>query len=488
MNIFLVIKVTDVNNNPLKGCTINVDFGSGGPGMGNQTAQPAGPDGTFEVPVPDAADIVSITVEKPPAFFAANQHVKIVRPSGGSQNPSLIFTGNGFQDLNTLKVGGNSRAGGGFNLEIYFALGQLVNARFDVEAVQNVAAKTARQIISLDKLNNPVIDFVGLTVINPGGGTGWNQLLQTAIPVDVPQGKMFYARRVDIPKLVAIWVPDGVLVSRQRSKVDPATKPLNFHLFYHPSPGVLSGSYPFSFAFVDLICRYLLYYKFLHKAMVNQHHAAGVNNILVFPVGSPTKWNGGLGGQSSILRLLQEVAFFVQRMDRIPIPMQTVGKCAVSGFSASGSFVNQAMAFENAHFDQKVLREIYGFDLRGVTSTDFAASVRAWRARNAKKDSEPRKFRIYTTVDSWLTAHQGVDPGAGAFSGAGGSRELAGPNSSVVLLPVSPFWTTLNPAVTGDGKPAGTSAYQTFQPVFDDVHQIIPALFMEHALKNSQFK
>ena len=74
------------------------------------------------------------------------------------------------------------------------------------------------------------------------------------------------------------------------------------------------------------------------------------------------------------------------------------------------------------------------------------------------------------------------------FSGAGGSKERSGTDSSVVLMPVTPFWSLLNPAVTGDGKPANTSAYQTFKPVFDDVHQIIPALFMEHALKNSQFK
>jgi hypothetical protein len=488
MNIFLVIKVTDVNNNPLKKCSINVDFGGTGPGMGNQTAQPAGPDGTFEVQVPDAADIVSVTVEKPPSFLAAHQQVKVVRGSAGSQNPSLIFTGNGFQELNTLKVGGNSRAGGGFNLEIYFALGQLVNARFDVEAVKTVADKTSKKILTLDQFNQPVIDFVGLTVINPGGGSGWNQLLQTAIPVVVPKGKMLYARRVDTPKLIAIWVPQGVTFSRQRNNVDPATKPLNFHVFYHPSPGVLSGSYPFSFAFVDLICRYLFYYKFLHKAMVNQHQAAGVNTIFVFPVGSPGTWNGGLGGQSSVLRLLQEVGFFVQRMDRIPIPLQPVGKCAVSGFSASGTFVNQAMALENAHFDQNVLREIYGFDLRGVSAGTFASSVTAWRDRNAKKDRDPRKFRIYTTLDSWFDAHQNVDRKAGVFSGAGGSKERSGTDSSVVFMPVTPFWSSLNPAVTGDGKPASTSAYQTFKPVFDDVHQIIPALFMEHALKNSQFK
>ena len=489
MDIFLVVKVTDVNNNPLKKCSINVDFGGIGPGMGNQTAQPAGPDGTFEVKVPDAADIVSVTVERPPSFLAANQHVKIVRPGAGSQNPSLIFTGNGFQELNTLKVGGNSRAGGGFNLEIYFALGQLVNARFDVEVVKTLGDKTPPKILTLDPFTLPVIDFVGPTVVNPAARAGWNLLLQTPLLGVAPKGKMFYARRVETPALIAIWVPAGVLVSRQRNNVDPATKPLNFHIFYHPSPGKLKGSYPFSFFFVDLACRYLFYYKIKHKEMVNQHAAAGVNNILIFPVGSSRNWNGGLGGQNSLLRLLQEVAFFVQRMDRIPIPLQKVGKCAVSGFSASGTFVNQAMGFQNAHFDQNVLREIYGFDLRGVAPKTFAASLTAWRDRNAKKDRDPRKFRVYTTDDAWFSALQSVDRGARAVAAPAGSGEVSGPNSSVVFLPVAPFWTALNPRVTGDGKPASSSAYQTFEPVFDDnVHQIIPGLFMEHALKNSQFK
>ena len=126
------------------------------------------------------------------------------------------------------------------------------------------------------------------------------------------------------------------------------------------------------------------------------------------------------------MRLLQEVAIFVQRMDRIPIPPQKVGKCAVSGFSASGTFVNQAMALQNAHFDQNVLREIYGFDLRGVSPQTFADSVKAWRDRNAKKDSEPRKFRIYTTLDSWFDAHQGVDPKTAVAFRSGGIQGALG--------------------------------------------------------------
>src|ERR1700748_949720 len=119
MNIFLVVKVTDVNYNPLKGCTIDVDFGSGG---GLQTAKPAGPDGALEGLIPNQADVISVTVKKPPRFFAANQHVKIIRATG-SQNPSLIFSPNGLQKLNTVTLGGNSRGSRDFHLEIYFALG-----------------------------------------------------------------------------------------------------------------------------------------------------------------------------------------------------------------------------------------------------------------------------------------------------------------------------------------------------------------------------
>jgi hypothetical protein len=481
VKIFLVVKVTDVNYNPLNGCSVDVDFGSGG---GLQTAKPAGPDGTFEVLTPNQADVISVTVKKPPSFFDANQHVKIVRGTG-SQNPSLIFDPNGFQDINTVKLGGNSRATGDFNLEIYFALGQLTDARAAVQSVKNGAGN---RIQTLDPFTQPVIDFKGPSVVNPAASAGWNLLRQAAKLGVAPKGKMFYARRIEIPTLIAIWVPEGVLVSRQRNNVDPATKPLNFHIFYHPSPGKLKGSYPFSFDFIDLICRYLFYYKNLHKEMVNLHSAAGVNNIFVFPVGDPKKWNGGLGGQNSLLRLLQEVAFFVQRMDRIPIPLQKVGKCAISGFSASGPLVNQAMTLQNAFFDQNVLREIYAFDLRQLGPQAFANSLTAWRDRNAKKDADPRKFRVYTTDDSWFSANAHVDRTASSIPGPAGSRERSGPNSSVVFLPVTPFWTSLNPTVTGDGQPAATSAYTFFRPVFDDVHQMMPVLFMEHALKNSQFK
>jgi hypothetical protein len=193
------------------------------------------------------------------------------------------------------------------------------------------------------------------------------------------------------------------------------------------------------------------------------------------------------GGQDSLLRLLQEVAFFVQRMDGIPIPLQKVGKCAVSGFSAAGPFVNQAMTLQNAHFDQHVLREIYAFDLRQVDPQTFANSLTAWRGRNAAKDQEPRKFRIYTTDDSWFDPNANVDRTAATFTGLAGSRERAGINSSVVLLPLQ-FWAALNPNVPGDGLPADKTSYQIFSPDFKSVHQKMPALFMQHALKNSQFK
>lgn len=480
MKIFLVVKVTDVNNVPQKGCNVIAQFGGLGPGMGNQTAPPAAPDGAFEVPIPDAADVFTVSVDKA-GFFGATQTVKIVR--GGT--PSLIFTGAGqFQELNTLRVGGHSRDGGDFSLEIFFTLGQLRNARSAVEAVKNFP-KNPRPIVAIDPGPHPVLDFIGPSVLDPAG-KGWFQLRHAPKTGVTPVGKMLYAERVETPKLIGIWVPDGVAVTRQRNNVDPSKSPINFHVFYHPSPGVLSGSYPFSFAFVDLISRYLFYFPRKHKMMVNQQAAAGAKTVMVFPVGSPSGWYDKYGGQSSVLRLLQEVAFFLQRMHGIPIPLQPVGKCAVSGFSAGGSFVHQAITLENAFFDKNVLREVYAFDIRGPTPSTFAQTLGAWLRRNPGGD--PRKFRLYTTVDSWFSAHEGIDRTLTTVQGPAGARERTGPNFTAVFTPESTFWNALNPAVPADGKPELQSSYQIFKPVFDDVHQLIPAIFLEHALRNSQFK
>jgi hypothetical protein len=483
VRIFLIVKVTDVNNSPQTGCNVLVQFGGLGPGMGNQTARAAGPNGTFEVPIPDAADVFTISVDKA-GFFTALQTVKIVR---SATTPALIFTGAGqFQELNTLRVGGHSRDGVDFNLEIFFGLGHLRNARSSVEAVMRFRGNP-RPIVAIDPVTRPVLDFNGASVLDPAG-KGWFQFRHVAMPRVTPVGKMLYAERVETPKLIGIWVPDGVAVTRQRSNVDPSKSPINFHVFYHPSPGVLSGPYPFSFAYVDLISRYLFYFPKKHKEMVNQQAAAGAKTVFVFPVGSPSGWYDKYGGQSSVLRLLQEVAFFLQRMHGIPIPLQPVGKCAISGFSAGGAFVNQALTLENAFFDGNVLREIYAFDIRGATPTGFAQTLRSWLQRNRGRDADPRKFRLYTTVDAWFAAHEGIDPTAVPITGPAGSRERSGPNFTAMFTPESAFWTALNPAVTGDGLPEGPSSYQVFNPVFDDVHQLFPALFLEHALRNSQFK
>lgn len=475
MAIFLVVKVTDVNNNPLKGCTVTVQFG--GP---NQTAPPAGPDGVFEIPIPDSADVFTVVVENSPQFFNATQTLKIVRGQG-AQNPSLIFTSN-FQELNTLRVGGHSRDGGGFTLEVYFALGQLRNARFDVEAVKDGPKK----ISTIDAVSMPVLDFTGLTVLDVGG-KGWKQFIHAPIPSVVPSGRMLYAARVDTPKLIGIWVPSGTTVTRQRDNTDPSKKPIDFHVFYHPSPGVLSGRYPFSFAFVDLIVRYLLLFRVKHKGLVAQQTAAKAKTVLVFPVGDPAGWYGNYGGQASVLRLLQEVAFFAQRLHGIPIPLQPVGKCAVSGFSAGGQFVHQALIPQSDFFDKKVLREVYGFDIRGVSPATFAQSLKAWRDRSVGLDSDPRKFRLYTTDGSWFEANQDIDPGTTSVNGPAGGRERAGANTTIVHVPEFSFWPALDPSKTGDGLAGPPSSYQIFRPVFDDVHQMMPALFAEHALKNSQF-
>ena len=294
------------------------------------------------------------------------------------------------------------------------AVVQTLDEPADLDAL---VGKFKPRVLFSDPVALPVIDFTGLTVINAGGGTGWAQLNHSPLPSVKPVGRLLFAERSTLPRLLAIWVPDGVIVSPDKDKTDPATKPLNFHLFYHPSPGVLSGSYPFDFAFMDLIFRYLLYWKVLHKQMTNQHQASGSKAILVFPVGNPSGWNGSLGDQTSVLRLLQEVAFFVQRKHRVPFPLQPVGRCAVSGFSAGGQYVAKALAGDNTFFHDTVLAEIYGFDIR-TDMGNFAARLKAWWRGGANR----RAYRIYTTVPGHFAALEGIDPGRRSFRGPAGRR------------------------------------------------------------------
>ena len=47
-------------------------------------------------------------------------------------------------------------------------------------------------------------------------------------------------------------------------------------------------------------------------------------------------------------------------------------------------------------------------------------------------------------------------------------------------MPVAGFWTGLRPEAPPDPK-----LFQVFKANFTDVHQIFPAIFLEHALKHS---
>lgn len=472
MKTFLVVKVLDVNYNPHKATLVDVLFVGTGPNAGRHSMKPVGPTGVFEIEIPDDVDEIQIGIDEP-GFFPIGQSLRIKR---NGPTPTLAFTNIG-QEVNCRNLDGHARGGGDFNLEAFFVLGQLQDAHDSIEAlkIRFPANGSGRKIFTSDPVPRPVIDFTGLTVLNSSISEKWQRLIHNPIPSVAPKGKMFYAERTTVPKLVGIWVPEGATVTRERDKVNPGQVPLNFHLFYHPSPGVLSGFYPFDFAFVDLIIRYMIYWKFLHKAMINQHQAAGSKSLLIFPVGDPAQWNGNFGSQTSILRLLQEVAYFVQRRQKIAFPLQPVGRCAVSGFSAGGQYVVSALGGDDRFFHDNVLAEIYGFDIR-MDVSDFASKLSAWW-RGGK---DRRAFRIYTTVPEHFNALEGIDRAAGLFIGAEGAKERQGPQTNLVLMPVAGFWTGLHPE-----SPPNPDLYQKFNANFDDVHQMFPALFLEHATKHS---
>lgn len=472
MNIYLVISVLDTLYNPLSAKLVSVLASPPGQPATAQNLTPTGNTGEYEIQLPTGVTQFNFTVQQD-GYFPVHQDLTL----NAGPPPSLSYT-SGVQELNVRNVGGHSRSGGDFNVTVAVVLGQLRDARADVDAVSSRYGMG--KFGGVDPVTRPVMDFSSKTTLN-ASGTGWNQFDHSMQSSVTPTGKMFYAERTTVPKLIAIYVPAGITVTPSPS-VDPQTKPLNFHLFYHPHPGHLQGSYPFDWAFVDLICRYLFYCRFLHKEMVNQQHAAGANPIMLFPVGDPSRWFDSLGSQAVILRLLFEVKYFVQRMAKIPYPLQPVGKCALSAFSAGGIYLHQAINNTNSYFHHNVLTEVYGFDLRQVTPAAFASRLTAWFGAG-------KAYRIYTTDAGWNAVHT-VDSGASQSSGPGGSLEWSGASSSVVYVPFNNFWTNIW-AATGrvtDFNTAPPGDYQVFRNSWDDVHQLIPAIFLEHALKNSSLK
>jgi len=471
----LVVRVLDVLGAAVNAKRVAAIFDSA---IGKDLARMSTP-GAFEIAVPATATRVGVVVEHP-GFWDVVQNLRLNQTG----TPTLSFDGEQAIGVRTLST--HSRDGGGFNVEVIVVLGQLRDAESSVDAVRrgpNPRPLAVRPLtLDVGDLDTPIL--------TPRGSTAASK---NSIVRITPRGRLLFAERPTPPRLVAIYDPvkKFPFIGAPTDGIAPQQVPINYHIFFHPNiPAHFTPEYPFSFSFIDLIDRYMLQRQHwaIGKAMVNQHDAAGGKCVFIFPVGGKTESFGDLTSQASALRLLEEVNYFIQRMDKVPFPLQPVGDCAISGFSAGIRAVHGVLTQGRvARFNDRVLRDVYNFD--GVfatrdkdgkervdtqTTLAFCSALKAW----FRAGDGGRSLRVYSQNSIWLDQLRDAASGATLIEGRDGAREIEHPRLSVLFTP-SDFWDKSPPAIRT------IAVSEKRDELYKSVHQFVPAFFMEHALKQS---
>ncbi|WP_394848619.1 hypothetical protein LZC95_14315 [Pendulispora brunnea] len=461
MKTFFIVRVLDVNYAAFaaKNAAISVDGGAARPMT--PTRQP----GVFEIELPEGTSTLEVNVEHP-GFWPARQRLRV------QQGPLPVLNWDGPQEINSRNLEAHTR-GADANVVLNIVLGQLKDARAQVE-----------QVFPADHLSpeRGHIRDLDASILNPRG-TGWGRLRHTVRNQQLADGKLFFAHRATVPKLIAIYRPPRMFVQFQRDGKDPFGNSIPYHIFFHPSTSKFTGAYPFSAQYIDLVARYVLYRQVhnVGKAMANQHFVSGKRCVFVFPVGSASESFGSLPNQTELLRLLQEVNYWLQRMDGISFPINPVGHCAVSGFSAGCAAVRHVLESSYGPFDRQHLREVYGLDLfqhGGIQ--ELAGTLRHWFRNGA----DGRKLRIYTQSRDWFVNLRALLPNPGITSGPSNAVEEDTASSTLLYCPADRFWADMVKEVVVRPE---LGDFDNVPPAYDQVHQMVPTLFMSHALKLSTF-
>lgn len=487
METFLVVRTLDVSYALVPVKRVLAALNGGAP----QPLLPTAQGGVSELKLPAGTTRIEVSVDAT-GFWPISQ--KLTLQTG--KLSTLAFDGR--QAINTRDLEAHSR-GNDSNVIVNLVLGQVKDARAKVDAVF-----AGGGVFSITPAAHHIRDL-GATILDPGG-TGWDRLKHTVSSGKAPDGKMFFVERQTAPKLVAIYQPSRRFQTFQRDGQNPIALPVPYHVFFHPSTSQFDRQYPFHAQYIDLVSRYMLLDQIfdIGKAMVNQHVVAGKNPVFVFPVGSPTESFGKIPRQADLLRLLQEINYWLQRMDGIAYPGHPVGHCAVSGYSAACEAIRTMLGAPFAKFDTDHLREIYGFDLYTPDNVPgMCRSLTSWFRRGGSD----RKLRIYTQNDTWRAEILAGLPRGTKTSGPSNAFEEETPSSTLLFDPVRAFWTTMGeeapirpafgrfdavPGTITAADLAGVKARKRTQEALQtdkyyEVHGMHPALFLTHALKLSTF-
>jgi hypothetical protein len=315
-------------------------------------------------------------------------------------------------------------------------------------------------------------------ILADAGATGPERLNFTTVE-EPPGGTLYFLERVDTPKLILVWMPPNANVIGMW--YEEARVPLNYHIFFHPAVnGQWSDNptgeppYPFNFDSLNLPHRYLMgraphadeppptQFGVLrgtnkNKSMLNMVGASGAGVFFVFPVGSNAAWMGNITNQAGALLLLQEINHWVQRRAAASLALHPIGRIGASGFSFGNEGPTElANSAKVADFDDN-WDEIYNFD---GNDNSYISAAKAWFQRRPDK----RRLRMYTQT-TMFDSIANMSPFNKAVKVTRYSASETESYAGTVLNAPSAFW---------------SGAFKVGD--FEGIHQVIPALFLHHAL------
>lgn len=321
------------------------------------------------------------------------------------------------------------------------------------------------------------IAFGGLPLLTERG-PGFQRLAAGLLPAVKPHGqsgpgKLLFAKTDSkrIPGLWAVFVPDGLRVD----------EPVPVHIFFHPVPrrDMLETDYPFAGNWRAHFDNYLVNKG---KKLLQQHAASGKKCIFLFPAGRPKGIYGELANARTLRQWLLDLLCWLQGHLGQSSAKPAIWRCAVSAFSSGGPFALYPILASSLKGEFPELMEAYCLDTAQLDS--HVPLLTQWWA---KGNRTVRIYRDFGQVPA-MPAMFGRKP----VRADTGALEFQAKNATLLFTPER-FWDTV---FTEDGCTrqavatnfGATSAHcRAYNYWGTGLHQLMPCVFLEHALRNSMF-
>ncbi|MGA7932598.1 MAG: hypothetical protein WCA35_03375, partial [Kovacikia sp.] len=274
-----------------------------------------------------------------------------------------------------------------------------------------------------------------------------------------------------IPQLWIVFVPDGL----------SSCEPLSVHVFFGPAPREEQAASPYPYG-SEWCKRANNYLTNIGKKLLHQRAASTKKCLFVFPLPRPytTKKEdpaaiyGDLKQATELRRHLRQLVCWLSL--RINVDL-TITQCTISGFSDAGEHALLPIMNSSRRNEFPELMEVYALDAvnknteGGPGVSEFAHAVQRWVSGRAS-----RIVRMYTSIPR--VAADGMRPEL--FSGPptrtnAEAKEWHVAQGTFVYTPPE-FW---NRIFEGQEE---KNQYIYKHPF---PHQLMPCVFLQHALQNS---